>query len=295
MKKGLLFLVMFFGLLSCKRQDVFGEVEPNTSRVMAEFTDARTGTSVTSDFSAQPTEVELTELRLEPRSVAKGETRVKVIINSTVLNAYNEANGTAYQMPPPGAFVLSKGEYTLSKGQRQAMVKAQLLPSALVNGSYAVGLSIAEMSQGDISKTAHDVVVFISIKNSYDGIYNVRGYSNIPGTAFTGNFVVPCGEELALATSGVSSVFIDPGQPVYSAGGFTYISNLLPDISFNSTTNKVSAVSPRSGSLGFIFPFDAAYDSRYDPATKTVYVKYGVAPTGSGRYVIDTFSFCRPR
>ncbi|HVF97524.1 MAG TPA: DUF1735 domain-containing protein [Flavisolibacter sp.] len=298
MKKSLLLPFLISPLLlivSCKRSDVFGGIEPNTSRVMAEFTDARTGTFVTGEYSAQPTAVALTELRLEPRTITNHTTTVKIILNPVVVSAYNAANGTDYHLPPAGTFSLSPETYSLNPEQRKVVIKGQMLPSALVDAQYAVGLSIAEMSDGYISKLAHDVIVFISIKNSYDGIYSVKGYSNVPGTAFTGNFFVPCGEDLALATSGSSSVIIDPGQPVYSGGIFTYVSNLLPNIVFDKATNKVTGVLPRPGSIDFIFPFDAAYNSRYDPALKTVYIKYGIAPVGSGRYVVDTLTFCKQR
>jgi hypothetical protein len=69
----------------------------------------------------------------------------------------------------------------------------------------------------------------------------------------------------------------------------------LPDITLDKTTNKVTSVTARSGGLGLFFPYDAAYNSRYEPATKTLYVKYGVEPAGSGRFIIDTLIFCKPR
>ena len=289
----LLFLLVAFS--SCKREDVFGGIDSNTDRVMAEFTDARTGTYITREFSSQTAVVDLTELRLEPRTVTDHETKVKVIVNPTVVSDYNAANGTAYVSPGASAFSLSTPEYVLSPGQRKVMVKGTILPSALLDAPYAIGLSIAEMSDGDISATARHVVVFLSIKNDYDGIYSLKGYSEIPGSAFTGNFSLPCSEDLEVATSSATSVYLSPSQPAYSSGSFAYITNLLPDFTFDKTTNKVTAVTARAGSLGLIFPYDAAYDSRYDPAAKTIYVKYGVAPVGSGRYIIDTLTICRPR
>lgn len=280
---------------SCKQTDVFGDIEPNTDRVMAEFTDARTGSAASSDFTTETREIDLTELRLEPRTVTDHSTTVKIIANAVVVSDYNSANGTAYTVPPAGTFVLAKEEYILRPDQRKVMVKGLIKPSALVNGQYAVGLSIAGMSKGDISGTARHVIVFLTVKNSFDGIYSLKGEAVIPGSGFTGPFSVPCSEEAALGTTGTASVSLLPSQPVFSAGSFTYITNLLPEITFDKSSNKVTSVTTRSGGLALIFPFDAGYDSRYDPATKTVYVKYGIAPAGSGRYVIDTLAFCRPR
>ncbi|RYF85083.1 MAG: DUF1735 domain-containing protein [Chitinophagaceae bacterium] len=280
---------------ACKRHDTFGDIEPNTNRVMAEFTEAATGSSVVHDYSSTPIEVDLTELRLSTRSITDHGTKVRIISNPTVVTQYNQANGTEYTPAKPASFSFSSEEYVLSPAQKKVMVKASLVPAAFLDKPYAIGLSIAEMSDGDISATAKNVIVFISIKNDYDGIYSVKGYAEIPGTAFTGSFSLSCAEELAVVTSGSLSVYPDPGQPVVSGSSYTFLTNLLPEFTFDKATNKITAVSPRSGSIGFIYPFDAAYNSRYDPATKTIYVKYGVAPAGSGRYVIDTLKFCKPR
>lgn len=279
----------------CKRGDVFGGIEPNTDRVIAEFKDAQTGSYVSHDYSAGPVTVDLTELRLDPRTVTHHATTVKVIANPALVHDYNTMNGTTYVPVPAAAFALDPSEYVLTPEKRQATVRAGLRPDALLNEQYALGLSIAEMSDGEISKIANNVIVFIAIKNRYDGIYSAKGYSSLPGSAFTGGFSLPCSVALELATSGDQSVYLSPAQPVYNGGSFSYITNLLPDISFDKSTNKVTAVSARAGSLDLIYPYDAAYNSRYDPAAKTIYLKYGVAPAGSGRYIIDTLTFCRAR
>lgn len=287
--------ICMFISVSCKRNDVFGDVEPNTNRVIAEFTDAGTGTYVSHDFSAEPIEISLTELRLNPRSVTNHITKVSVIVNPAVVSNYNFDNGTTYTAAQTGTFSLVEYEYLLKADQRKVMIRAVLRPQTFLDRQYAIGLSIAKMSDGDISPVSHDVIVFVSIKNDYDGIYSLKGYSNIPASPYVGSFVLPCSEELEVATASANSVFINPTQPVANAGSFAYISNLLPEIVFNKSTNKVSNVNARTGSVGFIFPYDASFDSRYDPASKTIFLKYGIAPVGSGRYIIDTFVYCKPR
>jgi hypothetical protein len=298
MKTGLL-IFLCTGLLtcfcSCKQNEAFGGIEPNTDRIIAEFTDAVQGTHVSHDFSAEPIALDLTEVRLSPRTVTNHATKIKVVINSAIVAEYNTVNGTNYTPAPATAFSLTPSEYVVTPEQRKTMVRATLRPAAFLDGQYAVGLSIAEMSDGEISAIARNVIVFISIRNDYDGIYSLRGYSNIPGTAYVGNFTVPCDEELEVATSSAESVYLNPGQPVYDNGSFTYISNLLPDFTVDKPTGKITAVTSRAGGIGLIFPYDAAYNSRYDAATKRIYVKYGVAPLGSGRYIIDTLTYCKPR
>lgn len=299
MKKNILLFTIPFCFvalfLSCRKTDVFEGIDPNTDRIIAEFTDARTGSFIARDFSSLPVEVDLTELRLDPRSVTAQATTVKIIVNPVAVSDYNSANGTAYVAAPTAVFALTPSEYVLTPDQRKVMVRATLRSSSFLTDQYAIGLSIAEVVGGEVSKVSKSVIVVVSIKNDYDGIYSIKGYSDIPGTPYVGNFTVPCSEDLEVATSGSSSVFIAPTQPVFNTGGFVYISNLLPEISFDKATNKVNAVSTRPGGLALIFPYDAAYNSRYDPSTKTIFLKYGVAPAGSGRYIIDTLTFCRPR
>lgn len=287
--------ICMVALMSCKKNDVFGDIQPNTDRIIAEFTDAETGTYVSHDFSAEPIEIDLTELRLNPRSVTNHVTTVKVTVNPSVVSNYNLANGTTYASAETGTFSLVDYAYMLKTDRRNVMIRAVLRPQTFLDKQYAIGLSIAEMSDGYISPIAHDVIVFVSIKNDYDGIYSLKGYSNIPASPYVGSFALPCSEELEVATASGNSVFINPTQPVANAGTFAYISNLLPEIVLDKATHKVTNVNARTGSLGFIFPYDASFDSRYDTASKTIYLKYGIAPAGSGRYIVDTFIYCKPR
>lgn len=294
MRNGL-FISIFLILLSCSRPNVFGEIEPNTNRVVVEFKDARTGTTVSHSYSADPIEIDLTEIRLNPRTVTDHDTKVKVILNSVVVYDYNTANGTSYKPVPATAIALPTANYVLGPEKRSTMVRCVVRPSSLLNGFYAIGLSIAEMSDGDISPIGKNVIVFISIKNEYDGIYRLNGFSQIPGSAYIGNFTVPCTEKLEVATASDNSVHLSPAQPVANGSSFIYISNLLPTIQFDKATNKVSGVIGRAGGIDLIFPYDPNYNSRYDASTKTIFVKYGIAPAGSGRFIIDTLTYCGPR
>ena len=294
MKPAQLFLLVLF-FFSCRQSDVFGDIQPNTSRVIAEFTDAKTVTAVVQEATANVIEFDLTELRIDPRSVMQADARVRVIINPVVVTEYNSANGTSYTPVPASVFSLLSNQYKLTPDQRKIKIRAAMRPTDLLGGNYAVGLSIAEVSGGEIGSIGKNVLVTLSVKNKYDGFYRLKGFSNVPGTAFSGAFMVPCDEELGVVTSNVSSVALSPAQPVASGGSFVYINNLLPEISFHPQTNAVVSVQSLPGGIDLIYPFDASYNSRYDPATKTIYVKYGVAPVGSGRYIIDTLSYCGPR
>lgn len=284
-------------LFSCDKDFVQNEIEPNTTRVIVEFTESSTGSAVAAGFSDEFEVITVTPIRINTRSIVTGNqtVKVKVIPSPTVVADYNSANGTAYESLPTALYSFEPQEITLSQDEREKMVSIRLKTSSIADGNYAIGLAIAEVDGGEISKTANYVMAIISVKNDYDGIYRLKGYANIPGSQFIGPFSLGCAAEVALITSGTNSVYVDPGQFTYSSSGVVFLTNVLPDFVIDPSSNKVTAVNARTGSLGTVFPQDAAYDSRFDPATKTLYVKYGISSLASGRYFVDTFEYCRPR
>ena len=113
MKPGPLFLLVIC-FFSCKHSDVFGDIQPNTSRVLAEFTEARNGATVVQEATANTVEFDLTELRIDPRSELVGQAKVKVIVNPIVVTEYNAANGTSYTPVPSSSFSSSSGSVSTS-------------------------------------------------------------------------------------------------------------------------------------------------------------------------------------
>jgi hypothetical protein len=92
-----------------------------------------------------------------------------------------------------------------------------------------------------------------------------------------------------LITSGQNSVDLDPAQP-FSNAGVLSIFGVYPRFTVDPTTNKVTATDA-AGALASVQSFPA-YDSRYDPATKTFFIKWG---WNGSRVATDTLVYCGPR
>lgn len=163
--------ILLLGALfsSCLKEKYAIPVDDNTDRVLIEFTDGKNnGNAVALDFDTQFIEVDLTELRIPPRSSMDNSIQVRIAENNALLPA-------GYSPIPSGAYSILSTNYTLTPAVRKAKVKLRINPSALVGGSYAIGLTIMEASEGEISQVAKDVVIEVKVKNKYEGEYHATG------------------------------------------------------------------------------------------------------------------------
>jgi hypothetical protein len=181
----------------------------------------------------------------------------------------------------------------IQKGQRKVTVPVKINTSKLsLSATNALGIAIAKVEGAELSagKSTQLVIEFGS-QNPYDGYYQTKGAAFHPSYGdYTWNSVgvYDCGAGFALITSGAYSVDLDPGQPLMNAGTLTYFSAVVPRFTVDPVTNKVTITTTNTT----VFDQYPAYNSRYDPATRTFYVKYGWSGT---RVATDTFTYCGPR
>ena len=300
----LLLLFFVLAISSCQKQETVEGLEINTDRVIAEFTDAKTGGSIALDFSSNLETIDLTEIRLFNRSwVRKGDVKVKVISNATVVGDYNIENGTAYTPLPNSAFSFESSELTLTETERTAMVRIKLKPSDLLGGDYAIGLSIAEVTAGEPSQIAGKVMINVSVKNKYDGVYRVTGSCVDALGVYTGIYPIA---GVALKTSGANSVdYLDPtydvGAPFFNnayiieninTGAPTWVYS--PRFVFNPTTDKCTAIYDTDGMVltGVIDPAGPNQFTITSASNKQFVIKYTVF----GRLTItETWTYTGPR
>src|SRR4030095_10638667 len=140
-----------------------------------EFTDSKTGGTSSLEYTTNLIQADLTEVRLFPRSVAKGDVKVKVIANPTVVADFNTENGTSYVSVPATTYSLESNEITLTQDNRRENIKINIKPSLVVGAPYAIGLSIAEVTNGEVSELHHNVLVEMRVKNAYEGDYQATG------------------------------------------------------------------------------------------------------------------------
>jgi hypothetical protein len=257
--------MVFFS--SCKKDIVFGDIDPNTDRIIVEFTDSKTGGTFSVDYNTSWVDADLTEIRLFPRSVVKGEVKVKFIVNPTVVADFNTENGTSYISVPATSFSLQSNEVTLTQENRKANIKIRIKPSLVTGGPYAIGLSIAEVSSGEISTLYHNVLVEVRVKNAYEGDYQATGnmivYSG-PSNTSPITTTYPIDEAKFLSTIDNSTVEAPIGYSDFT-GAFMYLT-------INPSTNQVT-VSPSLGGPTFSVVTNNG-TCAYNPTTKTFTLNY---------------------
>jgi len=231
-----------------------------------------------------------TNLSLESGGAAKQNIKVTMVLNNTLVADAAASTGVPLTPLPTSAFTVPL-VVSIAAGQSLAAVTFTIPNSSLLDPSqtYAVGLSIATVDPGYIiAKTMKDVVIAFTIKNQYDGVYELRAATEHPTNATLAGPVGPVERELATNTA--NSVIMDPVHPWANGSGSQTPVGYNPIFTV-STTNAVTTTD--ANSLGF--QNDPAYDSKYVPATKTFYVKWRYNGAGGYRVFTDTLKYLRPR
>lgn len=280
MKKYILILLsMVIFLSGCLKEKERLEVDDNTSRVITEFTngDSTTLNTLALAISSGLQETDLAEVRILPRSNATQNVDVTIELNPGLVEAYNDANGTFYEIPPSSVYEFDTHIYTLTPGNKATNVKIKIDPSALVNNEYALGFTIASVSNGEVSVIKRDYVVELKAKNEYDGEYYATGYLYHP------TLPREIDQPKTLTTFTATSVICELGD----LGANNYFAVLDVDASNNVTitTAPGAAGAPYtmfttelpSTNPGYTpqWPRASECNNTYDPVEKEFRLRYG--------------------
>lgn len=279
----LIALLVLFGVTSCLKDDeLIGPDADGAIDNIIEFGNLAAPVSgVTSSiplyslsFDMQP-EAELgLRLKCVGADKAKSDITVKIELDNTLLNTYNEENGTELVALPNEQYDLTTTEVTIKAGEREAVIPVSLKPALFTfDHDYAIGIKIVSVSSGQISGNFGKVIYNISGKNPYDGVYNYRTSANT-------SLVPNANKTVQLVTVGANRVKLSPGL----LG--TYSNEVYYNI--DPQTNAVTVECP---SLGVQTPQDTR--SKWDPEAKTltVFWKQG----NGGRTFEETFTYQGPR
>lgn len=212
--------------------------------------------------------------------------KVTLSVDPATLAKYNAAHTDApLTIVPSNAFSMST-TITIPANQRRVQVPVKFVSTALDPAiAYGLPVTIKDASGEVISKNFGSVVVKVAVRNRYDGKYNFKGYIFREGDpVLTGNFK---GLTKDLPSNGANAV--DFGQVWSNGTGVGGIDGLT--INVNPTTNKVTMKSTANATL----VNDPAYDSRYDPATKTFYISFKWGASPSSRSATDTLTYVSAR
>lgn len=230
-------------------------------------------------------------IRLASEKPAQNDIQVTVALDPAAVAAYNTEHGTSYEVPDANQYSIPSLTVTIPRGEREAYISLSTKPNNLLGSEYALGFRVVSVSDPSVrvSGNYNSQVVGLTIRNQYDGSYRFRGQVIHPslGGSFTDDGY-PCGT-FTLVTAGANSVDLAPAQP-YGNGTIQGIFGVYPRFTINPVTNKIT-VTDAAGSLSSVESF-SDYDSRYDPATRTLYVKWG---WNGSRVAWDTLTYCGPR
>jgi Domain of unknown function (DUF1735) len=260
------------------------------------------------DNSDNDTVVELVPVNLATKDAAPQDLHVTLTTKQSLVDDYNTENGTAYGDPSAFYTIEDGGVVTIPKGSHTGFLKVKFKPSDFLGAEWAVGFEITSITESGytISGNLNKGIVSIAIKNKYDGNYTLTmktvgwaAYGIADGDTYTWPSAV------SMITSGPNSVTIltneaGPGQPGFTSdGGITAFGATAPQYIFDGATDKLVNVinlAPDDG-RGRAFQLNPAVtDSRYDPATKTIYAAYLMTQTGRpNQEIYDTLIYVGPR
>lgn len=269
MKKITIFYSFLFVLLgtSCIKEAYKIDFDDNTRRIITEFTDAKNEVNTLAlDYKDQFIETDLTELQIF-RSDFNSDVQVKVALNKAVVDTYNQAHpGGEFDIPPAGSFNLVATDLVISPATRKTKVRIRIKPSAITGGAYAIGLSITQVSQGEISPIYKNVLIEVKVKNDYEASYTASGLRTAYGgptnaAPVTGLFDIEGSKYLyTIDLNTVEAEVADLG-----ASAWMYLE-------INPTTHQVTVL-PSAGGPSFA-SLQNNGPCTYDPATKTFELNY---------------------
>jgi hypothetical protein len=168
------------------------------------------------------------------------------------------------------------------------------------NSAYGVGITISSASNGyQVAANMNKMMIIFSVKNKYDGAYNLTGYHNrVP-------YNFPYETEMHLVTTGPSSVIFwwpevgGVGHPIGIGPGNSmswYGSTVAPQITFDPATDLVTSVvgTDPGGPPITLFTGAGSRLSKFDAATRHVTVdwNYNANPL---RAFFDDMAYLGPR
>jgi hypothetical protein len=168
--------------------------------------------------------------------------------------------------------VLQPGEF--AKQIYITVPNATLLDPSL---KYALGFTITAADANGKISVNKSIVIEIGAKNAYDGLYEDTwtNYHPTSNPGYTGDKT-----NIELRTTGANKCKMwfnaagAYGNPAILGGSLGYFGAQEPEYTVNTATNQVTVQNVAAGAVTF-YTMAVGFNSRYDPAVKTFYVKYG--------------------
>lgn len=200
---------------------------------------------------------------------------VTLAVDKAALDTYNAANGTSYKLLPTTLYQLPSLTTTVKAGSRLAPVNLSFFsgadkvpdPTAYNDAAYALPLKITSTSNNiPVSSNYGTKIIFLKIKNQYDGEYRSVGTFAHP-TAGTRKI----DRDKTLVTIDVSTV-----QTEYADLGGSALMWLRVNADNTVTIIPKGTANAATMQIGV---------NKYDPATHTFTLNYKYAGAGGDRVI----------
>ncbi|MEJ8801065.1 DUF1735 domain-containing protein [Pontibacter sp. H249] len=267
MKKILnLFVALFTltGLTSCLDEDpVFeGDNAPNVIEILYAGTGSNTAPA-DAPFAMYENALQILDpgktveipvyINYAGSKVAPEDITVTVSLDPSIVDTYNTKVGTNYVLLPEDLYEIPSMTVTIPKGERTVTVPIKVETAKIdLSKSFALGMTITNVSTGIVSGNFKSAVLKIGAKNDYEATYK----NKFSRTRADGSVIVSGNNEVYYKTTGQYSIV---GNLI------GYYSN-QQTMTLDPATNKVTVTSP-----GIAISQDKSY---YDPETKTFYIDY---------------------
>ncbi|MBK6937746.1 MAG: DUF1735 domain-containing protein [Chitinophagaceae bacterium] len=241
----------------------------------------------------------LVYVNLESGTPAPSDIVITLELDSNMVKSYNTANGTSIKIMNYSLFTMpglagspARTTVTIPAGGRNVEIPINV-PSTLSfdpNSTYGVGVKIVSVTGNyTIASNMKNLLIEFSIKNKYDGKYNLVGYHNrVPYDA-------PYDEIVHMITSGPSSVTMYwPAAATYAhpiLGGASYYGSFTTNLIFNPSTNVL--IDWNQYPYAFTVT-NQVYSGSYDPVNKIIYAEIGYNGNVLRKF-FDTMTYLGPR
>lgn len=288
-------------MMSSCLKDKFNNIDPSGSVAVVEFKNPVAPSSETPEGSLYTVfpvayevgaSVEATyTVQLTGPDPASQDVVVNIGAKSAAVTELNTdksivASYVPYVELPAALYTITTPKVTIVAGQRTATVKVAYKTANFdFSKKYALPISITSSSNGVVSRNFGTILLNVSAKNGYDGIYSmqtgsfVQRYSapTVPTTGDALNGPTATNPNVTLTTVGATTVEITNLRWAGGSSTVAGIDNLR--LTVDPATNLVTMSALGNATLANI----PGSVNKYDPATRTFTLNFDWNQTGAKR------------
>jgi hypothetical protein len=252
-----LLVVVTLAMTSCLNdlEDFMGQFSGSPAIAeLSEAANAATGTVSREIINPLVSKEFTLRVNIAAVNAVSAATTVTLAIDNTLIDAYNTAKGltgAAAAIPVPlAALTIASYDVVIPAGKREFdwtfTINPTLVPN-VVDKFYILPIKIASVNNGVvISGNYNSKLIRVLSRNQWDGMYTVTGTMTDAASASLSGYY-PHDIELITSSGTVCSVYDETiggyYYPILSGGSLSYYGSFGLNITFDKTTNTVTAMS----------------------------------------------------